>query len=73
MERCVCCKAPGDYSVLLAGEAWHYYLPNQGARKDPELAQVRPVWFCNGCMRVIEDTLRGVIAGLTTAHEKYGK
>lgn len=74
MDRCTCCRAPADYSILLCETEGRFYLPNQHARSAPlELAAIQPRWFCNGCLRIVEDTLRGVLDGLITAHEKYGR
>jgi hypothetical protein len=64
-KDCHCCGREGRFSILLVGDADHWYLPNQLSR---DIAQ--EVWFCRFCMRVMEDSFRGVISGLQTAARK---
>jgi hypothetical protein len=69
---CICCKRPGEYSILLAegmgaeGEGIRWYIPNQRVREAIGFHDVqREVWFCRSCMRTLEDNFRATIAYLT--------
>jgi hypothetical protein len=63
---CVCCRQPGKLTISLAatpnsfGQP-RYYLPNQFARAEPELANLGELSFCHACMRRIEDNFRATI------------
>ena len=72
---CVTCGAVAEYSILLVDgpdanlftSRWH--IPNQHVREAathwPDIIQ--EVWFCSGCMRVIEDAFRATFAVLVEA------
>lgn len=51
------CRRPVKYSILLAGDLSHVYLPNQFNRD-----QGREHGFCHPCMRVLEASLRAGLA-----------
>ncbi|GIV66674.1 MAG: hypothetical protein KatS3mg047_1067 [Bellilinea sp.] len=65
-EICLTCGKPGDYSILLAGDQEHLYLPNQFAR-DPNSMPLTEMWFCRSCMKKLENKFRGFLNELRSS------
>jgi hypothetical protein len=66
LGECVCCGIPAEYTIMLAGDRGHYYIPNQITRavEGTRFACIKQVPFCRHCMREIEDNLRATIQAL---------
>ena len=69
-QSCHCCGGKAGYSILLAGEAGHFYLPNQTFREH-ELGS--EVWFCQWCMRRLDDSFRATVLYLRSEPDPFSR
>lgn len=72
-HNCICCNQEALSSILLAlghsgsqkNKTPRWYLPNQVVR-NKSLDNIQEVWFCEKCMREVEDSVRARILYLQT-------
>lgn len=77
-EKCECCESDARASISLVEDTFidppRLYIPNKYTRKCAKDGtapnQIREVWFCDSCMRKIEDNLRATVTYLQDEHRR---
>jgi len=68
MNNCNGCFQEGIFSILLAGNDDYRYIPNQSVR---EHGDIEEVWFCDTCMRRLEDSFRATLIYLRSENKSF--